>query len=380
MADRRPLPLVTVIATCFNHERYVIECLESIRAQTYPNVQLIVADDASTDRSVELIREWARGTGTTCTFVFHEENQGVCRTRNDTLALAEGAYVSGISTDDVWRPDKLAAQVAQMEALPATVGVAYGDAERMDADGKPLPGMFIEQTGVVRTPPEGNIYEILLEQNFIPAMSTLVRRECFETVGPYDESLVYEDKDMWLRIARRYEFVFTPRVAVRYRVHPASLSHTMSGGRNGAAWWEADIAIYLKHIGYSRAWDAVLWDRIARAAYRLDRPEQLEYARANLRAGRSARALVLYVLCRVGVPYRRLGRLKRSAGALVARYAGKAEGRKRKPRVSSASGAPRTSERSPKTSSRTSSSPESDAAARSSSRLKTQLRNSVSKP
>ena len=53
-------PLVRVIATCFNHERYVVESLESIRAQTYPNIQLIVADDASTDGSVGLIRNWAR--------------------------------------------------------------------------------------------------------------------------------------------------------------------------------------------------------------------------------------------------------------------------------------------------------------------------------
>ena len=231
-----------------------------------------------------------------------------------------------ISTDDVWLPEKLALQVAQLEALPATVGVSYGDAERMDADGNALPGMFIERTGVVRTPPEGNIYEILLGENFIPAMSTLVRRECFETVGTYDESLTYEDKDMWLRIARCYEFVFTPRVAVRYRVHPASLSHTMSGERKGAAWWETDIAIYLKHIGYSPAWDAVLWDRIARAAYRLDRPERIEYARANLRAGRTPKALVLYGLCLLGVPYRRVERLKHAANALGARYPGRIGG------------------------------------------------------
>jgi glycosyltransferase involved in cell wall biosynthesis len=339
MTDRAH-PLVTVIATCFNHERYVIECLESIRTQTYPNIQLIVADDASTDRSVELIREWARETGAACTFVFHEENQGICRTRNDTVALAEGKYVSGISTDDVWLTDKLSAQVAQLEALPTTIGVSYGDAERMDEDGNALPGLFIECTGVVHTPPEGNIYEILLGQNFIPAMSTLVRRECFETVGPYDESLAYEDKDMWLRIARRYDFVFTPQVAVRYRVHPASLSHTMSGERKGAAWWETDIAIDLKHIGYSPAWDAVLWDRIARAAFRLDRPEKVEYARANLRAARSPQALVLYGLCRLGVPYRRLERLKHAANALFARYASRVERRNRNPRVSSGSGAP----------------------------------------
>ena len=82
------LPLVTVIATCFNHERFVVECLESIRAQTYPNIQLIIADDCSTDGSVPLIRDWLTQTGTVCTLILHQQNQGVCRTRNETLTHA----------------------------------------------------------------------------------------------------------------------------------------------------------------------------------------------------------------------------------------------------------------------------------------------------
>jgi glycosyltransferase involved in cell wall biosynthesis len=307
-----------VIATCFNHERYVVDCLESIRAQTYPHIQLIVADDASKDGSVALIERWARETGTDCTFVFHADNQGVCRTRNEALAHARGDYVAGISTDDLWLPDRIAVQVERLDALPATIGVAYGDAARMDVDGEPIAGDFIEQIGGVRSPPEGDVYEALLTQNFIPAMSTLVRRECFEAVGPYDESLVYEDWDMWLRIARRFEFVFTPGIHVRYRVHSTSLSQRLAD----EGWWSTDMSIFLKHVGHSPAWDAVLWDRIARAAYRLDRPEQLEYARANLHAGRSLPALALYGLCRARVPYRRVRPLKHA----VARYAGRAGG------------------------------------------------------
>jgi glycosyltransferase involved in cell wall biosynthesis len=315
-------PLVTVIATCFNHERYVVESLESIRAQTYPNIQLIVADDASSDRSVELIRGWARETGTDCTFLFHEENQGVCRTRNDALGQARGDYVAGISTDDLWLPDRIAVQVARLEGLPASVGVAYGDAARMDEHGTPIAGDFIDRVGGVRKPPEGDIYEALLTQNFIPAMATLVRRECFATAGPYDESLVYEDWDMWLRIARDYEFAFTPGVHVRYRVHSASLSQRLASER----WWSTEMSIFLKHIGHSPAWDAILWDRIARAAYRLDRREQLEYARANLRAGRNLPALVLYGLCRTRVPYRRVAPLKHAVDGIGARYAGRSDG------------------------------------------------------
>jgi glycosyltransferase involved in cell wall biosynthesis len=304
-------PLVTVIATCFNHERYVVESLESIRAQTYPNVQLIVADDASTDGSVELIRNWARETATACTFVFHEENQGVCRTRNDALAHARGAYVSSLSTDDVWLPEKLAIQVAQLERLPREVGVVYGDAYLMDGDGRPLPKMFFESSRETRSfvePPEGDIYEKLLEVCFVPAMTTMARRECFEEVGPYDESLVYEDWDMLLRLARRYRFAFTPYVGARYRIHGDSLWQTL-----GSRAWETEICIFRKHLGNSPESDALLRDRIARASYRLGQPERLAYARDNLRSNPSAGALFLYLLCLARLPYRLVAPLKRAA-------------------------------------------------------------------
>jgi hypothetical protein len=110
------------------------------------------------------------------------------------------------------------------------VGVVYCDAARMDGDGKPLPRTFIEHVGTVGDPPEGDLYETLLARNFLPAGSTLVRRECYEAVGPFDESLAYEDWDMWLRIARRYRFAFSPRIGVRYRVHPSSLTGMRCSG------------------------------------------------------------------------------------------------------------------------------------------------------
>jgi glycosyltransferase involved in cell wall biosynthesis len=307
-------PLVSVIATCFNHERYLVECLDSIRAQTYPRTELIIVDDCSADGSVALIQEWLRTTGTECSLIVHEENQGVCRTRNHALAQARGKYVSSISTDDVWLPDKIAVQVAQMEKLPSSVGVLYGDAYLIDEAGNPLPKTFFESSRHTRTfeqPPEGDVFAQLLEVIFVPVMTTLVRRDCYETVGPYDESLAYEDRDMLLRLARRYDFAYTPHVGARYRIHSSSLSQTI-GDRAG----ESDLRTYRKHVGHRPALDPVLWDLIARLAYRLDRPEQLEYARANLRTAPSLKALLLYVLCRTGIPYRRVAPLKRTLSRL----------------------------------------------------------------
>lgn len=307
-------PLVTVIATCFNHERFVLECLESIRAQTYPNVQLIIADDCSTDGSVSLIESWVRQTGIDCRLVLHDENQGICPTRNETISYARGQYVSSLSTDDTWFPEKLAVQVEQFERLPS-VGVLYGDAKLMDIDGRPLPTTFFERARPQwssRKPPEGNVFAELLQGNFIPGMTTMVRRECYDGVGPYDESLAYEDWDIWLRLARQYDFAYTPYIGARYRIHETSLWHTL-----GRRVWESDIRILRKHLGYSPETDAVLWSRLARTSYRLDQPERLEYARSSLRHGRNLKTFGLYALCRTGIPYRRVAPFKIAADRLA---------------------------------------------------------------
>jgi glycosyltransferase involved in cell wall biosynthesis len=302
------LPLVSVIAISYQHERFVAECLESIRAQTYPNVQLIVVDDCSTDRTVSVIERWLAETETPCTLVTHDRNLGICSTKNDALSHARGVYVAGVSTDDVWLPDKLARQVERLEAAPANAALVYSDAERIDRSGRALPRTFLEDLDLPE-PPSGDIYEALLERNFIPAGSTLIRRACLERVGPYDETLAYEDWDMWLRLARRYEFAFLPGIALRYRVHEASLSHALSRHDRGARWWETEMKILMKHLGHSRRRDAGLWARIARIAYRLDRPEQLDFARAWLRSSLKPSALALYTLCRLRVPYRLVKRL-----------------------------------------------------------------------
>ena len=93
-------PLVTMLAICYNHSRFVINCLESIRHQTYSNVELIVLDDCSTDNSVALINEWIARHAVDCRFVQHRVNAGVCRTLNEGITLARGKYISMIATDE----------------------------------------------------------------------------------------------------------------------------------------------------------------------------------------------------------------------------------------------------------------------------------------
>jgi glycosyltransferase involved in cell wall biosynthesis len=225
-------PLVSVLTACYNQAPFVIECLESIRNQTYKNIQLIILDDCSSDGSVSIIRDWITTNAVECIFIPHTQNQGVCRTFNEGLSHASGKYISMIAADDVWMLDKIENQVRQMEQLPDDVGVLYSDALRIDEKGNLLPEKFIEARRKFLYMPEGDIFAMLLEKNFIPAMTTLIRRSCYDRVGTYDENLCYEDLDLWLRISQHYRFVFSPIISAKYRVVSTSLTQTVLHSRN----------------------------------------------------------------------------------------------------------------------------------------------------
>ena len=219
-------PLVSTIVLSYNQSRFVLETLESVKAQTYKATQLIVVDDCSSDDSVATIERWLHENRVDCTFIRHRKNEGICKSLNDALAVSSAQYVSMVASDDVWLPEKTAQQVELMESQPDHVGVLYSDAFQMDEHGHPLPDMFIGAHRKLREMPQGHILNTLLEGNFIPAMTTLIRRSCYDVAGLYDEHLPWEDWDMWLRLARRYSFLYSPTPSAKYRHHQNSYSHS----------------------------------------------------------------------------------------------------------------------------------------------------------
>lgn len=220
-------PAVTVIAVCYNHARFLHECLNSIAVQTMQEFQLIVADDCSTDGSADLIEKWLAEHKPNALFIRHTVNIGLCKTLNESLLHARGDFISMIATDDAWEPDKIERQLTLMSRQTAEVAVIYADATRMDETGQRIATDFIEAHVPECTRPSGHIFAELANRNFIPAMSTLVRRQALIDVGLYDERLSYEDYDMWLRLASRYCFVYCPLVLARYRIVNTSIVRTI---------------------------------------------------------------------------------------------------------------------------------------------------------
>jgi len=294
------VPLVTVIACCYNHERYVIECLDAIRDQTYPNIQLIIMDDCSHDNSVPLIREWMITVNYDCIFVAHKTNQGLCMTLNEALVLAKGKYISIISTDDIWMPDFIAQYVNVFENGSDDIGVVYGSSSEIDEFGNYIQGkgcLFGEK-------PVGTVYLELLKTNFLMANAVLIRRDCFDNVGTYDETLYFEDYDMWLRIARVYKFAYFPKILAIKRRHSASMSNT-----NRHEIMKSLSLVYLKQLesGYDIGdYKKILNEKLTKyceTLYQINHPKASKYLWMRYHKRKWKRDFLMWLLCVFGIQF-----------------------------------------------------------------------------
>lgn len=220
-------PLVSVIAVCFNHERWVINTLESIINQTYKEIELIIIDDASSDSSQYLIVNYVRGKKSV-EIILHNTNMGICFTLNEGIRLAKGKYIQVIACDDELLPDKIEMQVAEFEdalQLDDSIGVLYSDAYLMNEEGVYGNARFIQRARLFYEIPEKNIHDRLLKGNFIPAPSALIRKYVFDDMGGYDENLYFEDYEFWLRVSKKYSFIYSDKIKTKYRVLSDSMSH-----------------------------------------------------------------------------------------------------------------------------------------------------------
>ncbi|QYN49779.1 glycosyltransferase [Apibacter sp. ESL0432] len=240
----KELPLVSIVAINYNNSKHLVETLDSIDQQTYKNIELIIVDDCSTDDSVKKIDQWLLTYNKPFQFIKHTENKGICKTINDGYKVAKGKYISSIATDDLMLPKKTEIQVQLLENTDDRVGMVFSDAFLIDENSSPIESKFIEKykSNVFHINSE-NIYEDLLKGNFIPAMSIMIKSKIFSEIGYFDESLNYEDYDMWLRIAEIYKVHYSDYISAKYRIHNSSFTQVLSRDK----WVVDDIKIYNKH-------------------------------------------------------------------------------------------------------------------------------------
>jgi len=220
-----PAPLVSIIAICHNHARFLRETLDSVLAQTYPHLEVWLVDSASTDGSPDILRAYAAAHPRWRT-LFFEENVGNCRAFNAALRQCQGTYVLDLATDDVLLPERVAQQVALFETLPADYGVVYGNCELLSEAGEALGHHHRPDGhgGLLPPPASGWVFAEVLRRYFICSPSMLQRRACLLALGGYDERLHYEDFDFWVRASRDWRFQYQDAVLTCKRLHPRSHS------------------------------------------------------------------------------------------------------------------------------------------------------------
>ena len=212
-------PLVSVICLCYNHERFVRDALQSVIGQTYSPIELIVIDDFSTDRSVEIIREFLVHHPSV-KFIQLSENLGNCRAFNQGLALAQGGYVIDLAADDMLTPKRVERGVAVFEPNPEC-GVQFSDAELIDETGLTIG--FHSDKFPHATIPSGMIFSKILARYFINSPTMMMRKSLLVELGGYDESLAYEDFDFWVRSTPRAQYVYVPEPLIKRRVLTTSM-------------------------------------------------------------------------------------------------------------------------------------------------------------
>jgi glycosyltransferase involved in cell wall biosynthesis len=210
----------------YNHARYLPAAIESVLSQTLEDLELIVADDGSTDGSLEIARRYAEAEPRirVMTHPGHE-NRGIGATGNLLRPASRGRYLFGLPSDDLLYPDTLEREVAFLEDHPQ-VGFVYGEAHLVDADGRPVEVQGLRGPEVVTLGADitagGRIVERLVQGNGVAAMTVMWRRECLLGVGEEHPGLMYSDWELQTRAAARWEVAFIPRPLAMYRVHGAN--------------------------------------------------------------------------------------------------------------------------------------------------------------
>lgn len=260
-------PLVSIVATCYNHEKYVVETLDSILGQNYANIQLIIMDDCSTDNSVQVVKDWIKIKCVDCVFIFHQENKGLCKTLNEALTYVKGEYYQVISCDDVLMLDKITKQIRVFEKYPE-LAIVSSNMKKIDPESKVLD----KNTNVSNYAPglkkSKDLFKRLVVGNIIDAPTALIRKFCVPDDNVYDENLIFEDMDLFLKLALHYDFYIMKEALVKYRVLSTSMS-TASSFRPKIN--EGMIVMLSKYLGLGKDTDQIIKSHIKRYKRKLYR-------------------------------------------------------------------------------------------------------------
>lgn len=203
-------PLVSVIIATYNRANCIRKAIKSILAQTYRNIELVIIDDGSTDKTKEIVQLFLFDKRV---HYFRQENKGVSMARNNGIRISKGKYIAILDSDDFWCDKrKLEKQVDFLEKN-IEYALVGGGVIRIDKEGKEIVRYLLPEN-------DGNIRKIILVDNAFAHSTVLFRKDIWEKIGGYDKGFDgLEDRDLWLKIGRLNKFYNFQEFFVYYLVH-----------------------------------------------------------------------------------------------------------------------------------------------------------------
>jgi cellulose synthase/poly-beta-1,6-N-acetylglucosamine synthase-like glycosyltransferase len=209
-----PVPIMSVVMSVFQGERYLSQAIDSILGQTFRDFEFIIIDDGSTDDSGSILESHRRSDSRVR--VYSQKNNGLIYSLNRGCELARGQYIARMDADDIAARNRLGSQLYYMQEHPA-VGVLGSAVEFIDQTGRTLR---------ISRNPLGNadLQRALIDSDVLFHPAVVMRKDAFVSVGGYRNVVHAEDYDLWLRIAESYELANLPEVLLKYRIHSAQIS------------------------------------------------------------------------------------------------------------------------------------------------------------
>jgi len=252
-------PLVTVICICYNHARFVTEALDSVLNQTYPDIELIVIDDGSTDGSGKVIKKWM-ASHPEATMILNGKNLGYCKTFNKAWQISKGTLFVDLSADDVLLPNRIVEGVKTIEQAGEDFGVTFSDAQYIDEQGNPL--WLHSEKNTHSTIPKGDVYKDVIERYFICSPTMMFRKSVLDSLNGYDESLAFEDFDFWIRASRNFKFIYSPEVLVKKRIVSTSMSVRQFERSDPQRWSTLEVCKKIKQLNRNKEESKALKRRV----------------------------------------------------------------------------------------------------------------------
>ena len=223
------MSIVSIITPTYNHENFIGQTIASVQAQTFADWEMIVVDDASTDRTPSIIEQCCQ-KDKRITFIRHPFNWGKNRladTYNQAFKLCRGKYVAILEGDDTWPDYKLEIQIPMLESKPEAV-LSHGAVALVTMKGEVMMPKYPWSSSVRENTPLGSALKaLLIGENPIYSQTTVIRRKYLEKIGgfqPDDFPSLVVDYPTWMELAFHGEFIFIPKILGYWRRYPMSVS------------------------------------------------------------------------------------------------------------------------------------------------------------